>query len=297
MQKLFKTLYILLIIGAVVLSGTLIGLVEENQSPVETSLTPSYTFETVSQTVSNVESQPQFKHYDDFLFKNVSVNNAEIKNGLLTIDTEDYSADEDNLIRIYKEKTGDYALSGTSLKIDKTAFAAFDKFLSEFCEATPKSGLIIEKAYSSSENKENADLATANALTLGIFNSKYKYTFDSPEMQWLPENAYKYGIILRYPENKEQITGYSSQTLYRYVGYNHAYYMNFYNLSLEEYVQEIKSAEVIEYIVGGDDYVLYYVPAASGSKTSVPVPANSGMEHTISGNGTDGFIVTVKISK
>ncbi|MBF1053714.1 MAG: D-alanyl-D-alanine carboxypeptidase family protein, partial [Parvimonas sp.] len=37
--------------------------------------------------------------------------------------------------------------------------------------------------------------------------------------KWLQENAYKYGFILRSPENKESITGYTFMPWhYRYVG-------------------------------------------------------------------------------
>ena len=37
--------------------------------------------------------------------------------------------------------------------------------------------------------------------------------------KWLSENSYKYGFILRYPEGKEDITGYSYEAWhYRYLG-------------------------------------------------------------------------------
>jgi zinc D-Ala-D-Ala carboxypeptidase len=40
-----------------------------------------------------------------------------------------------------------------------------------------------------------------------------------PEGQWLASNAYKYGFVMRYPENKEAATGYEYEPWhYRYVG-------------------------------------------------------------------------------
>jgi D-alanyl-D-alanine carboxypeptidase len=40
-----------------------------------------------------------------------------------------------------------------------------------------------------------------------------------PEGQWLAANAYKYGFLLRYPEDKESITGYEYEPWhYRYIG-------------------------------------------------------------------------------
>ncbi len=41
----------------------------------------------------------------------------------------------------------------------------------------------------------------------------------TPEAQWIAENAYEYGFILRYPAANEQITGYKAESWHlRYVG-------------------------------------------------------------------------------
>ncbi len=41
----------------------------------------------------------------------------------------------------------------------------------------------------------------------------------SPEYEWLKKNCHKYGFILRYPEGKEKITGYNTESWhFRYVG-------------------------------------------------------------------------------
>ena len=58
------------------------------------------------------------------------------------------------------------------------------------------------------------------------------------EFNWLDKNAYKYGFILRYPEGKEEITGYKYEPWhYRYVGKSLAKVL--YNegkwITLEEY--------------------------------------------------------------
>lgn len=56
--------------------------------------------------------------------------------------------------------------------------------------------------------------------------------------QWLWANAYKYGFILRYPQGKEPITGYTFEPWhYRYIGIEHAanFGPNSY-LTLEEYL-------------------------------------------------------------
>ena len=60
------------------------------------------------------------------------------------------------------------------------------------------------------------------------------YIINFDEIKWLHRNAHKYGFILRYPNDKEEITGYKYEPWhFRYVG-NMASYMYFNNLVLEE---------------------------------------------------------------
>lgn len=56
--------------------------------------------------------------------------------------------------------------------------------------------------------------------------------------QWLAENAYQYGFILRYPEGKENFTGTTYEPWhYRYVGKEAALEIYSKRLCLEEYLQ------------------------------------------------------------
>ncbi len=58
----------------------------------------------------------------------------------------------------------------------------------------------------------------------------------TPECNWLAANAYKYGFILRYPEGKENITGYMYESWhYRYIGVEKAEKIYNSGLTLEEY--------------------------------------------------------------
>lgn len=57
---------------------------------------------------------------------------------------------------------------------------------------------------------------------------------------WLAENSYKYGFILRYPEDKTEITGTQHERWhFRYVGLEAAAEMYDRGLCLEEYLNEI----------------------------------------------------------
>lgn len=53
---------------------------------------------------------------------------------------------------------------------------------------------------------------------------------------WLKENCWRFGFILRYPKDKEEITGYAYEPWHiRYVGVPLAYYLYNNNMTLEEY--------------------------------------------------------------
>ena len=70
----------------------------------------------------------------------------------------------------------------------------------------------------------------------GYSGSKFA---ESDEYKWLVENAHKFGFIFRYPEGKENITGYAFEPVHlRFVGQYHASIIYETKLSLEEYVSK-----------------------------------------------------------
>ena len=59
---------------------------------------------------------------------------------------------------------------------------------------------------------------------------------ESSEYTWMLENSYKYGFILRYPYEKQEITGYKFEAWhFRYVGEEIAKYVKENNITYEEY--------------------------------------------------------------
>lgn len=61
---------------------------------------------------------------------------------------------------------------------------------------------------------------------------------DTAAFDWLSENAYKFGFILRYPKGKEDITGYTYEPWhYRFVGREAATDIHFSSLTLEQYLE------------------------------------------------------------
>lgn len=63
---------------------------------------------------------------------------------------------------------------------------------------------------------------------------------DTEAGKWLAENSYQYGFILRYPKDKEEITGIEYEPWhFRYVGKEAAKEMTEQKLTLEEYVEQV----------------------------------------------------------
>ena len=73
------------------------------------------------------------------------------------------------------------------------------------------------------------DIFSKTDTTTSNFKNSLAYT-------WLTNNAYKYGFIERYPENKEDITGFSAEAWHwRYVGVDAATYIHENDITFDEY--------------------------------------------------------------
>ena len=101
--------------------------------------------------------------------------------------------------------------------------------------------------YVKSDGKEAADTYSGRpgnsehqtGLAVDVYNQTETYTnFEkTKEYNWMQENAYKYGFILRFPKDKENETGYEFESWhYRYVGKDIAKYIHKHNITLEEYI-------------------------------------------------------------
>lgn len=94
-----------------------------------------------------------------------------------------------------------------------------------------------------------SDHQTGLAMDIGDHDQATVFTTDmknTPEGQWLYTHAHEYGFVLRYPEGKESITGYSFEPWhYRYVGTATASAM--YAISPDETLEEYLG-------VSGGDY-------------------------------------------
>ena len=100
--------------------------------------------------------------------------------------------------------------------------------------------------YAKKDGYDNADTYSARpgysehqtGLAVDIDNKKEYFTnFEkTKEYEWMQNNAYKYGFILRFPKDKVLETGYEYESRhYRYVGKEIAKYIHDNNMCYEEY--------------------------------------------------------------
>ena len=84
---------------------------------------------------------------------------------------------------------------------------------------------------------------------------------------------------------------------FRYVGLPHSLIMYENNYCLEEYLDYLKSYTIdqpLTYTTDDASYEIYYYAANSNGETEVKIPKKDS--YSISGNNTDGFIITVQKS-
>ena len=154
---------------------------------------------------------------------------------------EDYSPDDIVPISNW------YAYEGHSTKKE-----VYDHYISMWNDANELGlVLLVNSSYRTFEEQQeqydmsNDDYAsrpgysehqTGLALDIvsdGVQGNEFENT---DEFKWLQENAHKYGFILRYPKDKEYITGYNYESWhYRYVGEELATKVKESGLTYDEY--------------------------------------------------------------
>ncbi|WP_242985367.1 M15 family metallopeptidase [Vallitalea okinawensis] len=132
---------------------------------------------------------------------------------------------------------------------------------------------LYTNTYSEEEAYEKASLAVAPPGTsehqsgMAVdFLSTTTYRLDNsfaqtPAGTWLMDNAYKYGFILRYPEDKTEITNIMYEPWhYRYVGNVHSEYIYTHHMTLEEYLILLQDEKIL-YIKSenGQTNEVYYI--------------------------------------
>jgi len=88
------------------------------------------------------------------------------------------------------------------------------------------------------QSEHQTGLAMDVTNEAGVSKSLTENFGETKEGQWLEDNAHKFGFIIRYPEGKEEITGYNYEPWHiRYVGTEASEEIRDQRIVLEEYLQ------------------------------------------------------------
>ncbi len=213
-----------------------------------------------------------------------------------------------NFINLSGGHTGDFILKDNLLYLDADTAAAFRKMMAAYVAETGHKNIWLRNAYYYDKSEDIASTEDINEALLnphaaglavdiqistenGQLPLKNAYSgYPSAEYyDWFVTNCHKYGFIHTGDTN--------SYSTFRYVGVAHATYMAKNNISLEEYLNAVKANTSQNRLVISDDsgkeWWVYYVYSSEEETTSVTV---FGDLYTISGNNTDGFVVTIDTS-
>ena len=202
----------------------------------------------IKQIIKNVNMNLDLTHYEDKI-------PARNQNNKLILVNKYYYLEEDYVPANLEELSNQYALN--NMKMVKEAKDAFE----EMSKEAKKNGLKIiamstyrDYAYQTNlynnyvkkDGKEAADTYSGRpgfsehqtGYAVDVYNDDKSYTdfHLTEEFKWMQENAKNYGFILRFPQGKENETGYQYESWhYRYVGLEAATYITEKNITLEEY--------------------------------------------------------------
>ena len=275
----------------------------------------------------------------------VAVQNSTINEGDLVLVNFEYAyndkVDDVTLMNAYNERTGKIKVSSTTLGMIPEAFAALEELVIGLVDDTGCDDLLLYSGHRTIADQQriwdsnltnygeeytktyvavpgHSEHHTGLACDLGFYTDD---GFSIPLVDheygsWVWDHCTEYGYILRYPEDKANLTGIGhEQWHFRYVGLPHAYAVDALDLCLEEYLDELKNytpdtkllhisadrdltevtADDLANVSGG--WLTYYVPASEGETTEIAIPQIANYaEHEISGNNVDGFIVTVTLN-
>jgi len=91
----------------------------------------------------------------------------------------------------------------------------------------------VKEIDSISARPGNSEHQTGLTVDINLLSKEFDKT---NEFNWMINNSYKYGFILRYPKDSQKITGYDYEPWhYRYVGIEHALKIHNENITFDEY--------------------------------------------------------------
>ena len=142
-------------------------------------------------------------------------------------------------------KISESIMDSITTMIDDAKEAGYTLVLSDGYRSYKEQKSIYDKYKSSYGIKEadqnvarpgHSEYETGLSFNIVPYNKTYKEPKESEEYKWLDDNAYKYGFIFRFPEDKTKLTGFDAYTWrLRYVGEDAANIIKSERICFEEY--------------------------------------------------------------
>lgn len=265
-------------------------------------------------------------------YRMITVLNDDIYKGSLILVNYQYEShiDGENLINLYDNISASVGVKDDDMLINNAILKPINDFFDGFKTEKGATTILISSSYRSKSDqtkiykdsvKETGARSTTYYVAVpGFSEHQTGYCFDTAlynsygemmeldgdgDFKWLIDHCCDYGFIIRYPQNKTNITGIGYEAWhFRYLGIPHAYFISEHKICLEEYISGLKNYTFDNgglLIDKGDKgrWIVYYVPKLEAfNNTDIPVPVSSDKSsYTISGNNVDGFIVTVDVTK
>ncbi len=251
---------------------------------------------------------------------------------LVNYETPYVFPEDDSLVMMSHDKSDSYSVAYNDFMLDETALDAFNDFAAALAAETGEKCLLVNSTYRSLEDQQSTydSYLASNGedyvkeyvatprysehhtglsldLTIRYADGTYCLMADYEHYDDINALCVNYGFIHRYPTSKEQYTHIAHEPWhYRYVGIPHSYAITESGLCLEEYLLMLRdytldgslytitsNGEISDSTLSSlpeNGYIVYYVPSA-GDVTEISIPKDAD-SYSISGNNSDGFIVT-----
>ncbi|MCS7461363.1 VanY-A/VanY-F/VanY-M family D-Ala-D-Ala carboxypeptidase [Paenibacillus doosanensis] len=239
--------------------------------------------------------------------RTIKVESKQIYQGNLILVNKDYPVHQEgvqsDIVKLsqHKELVQGYGLLDNTIRLSQSVAQRFESMI----DAAAKDGVthfLISSGYRDKKEQDELyrEMGADYALPAGYSEHNLGLSLDigssqmemnrAPEGKWLAQHAWAYGFILRYPKDKTEITGIQYEPWhFRYVGLPHSAIMQEKQFTLEQYLDYLKTQKTITATVEGKRYEVSYYPVSRNASIQVP----AGRRYELSGNNTDGVIVTV----
>jgi len=251
---------------------------------------------------------------DDFII--VRMRETDIHRGPLLLVNHDHEYVipwELELVNIVDSKTSPYRVQYAASRLHNSVIEPLDEMMDAFISATSNRSVTIISAFRNRETQNSilsgyisrmgrrealrwaampghSEHHTGLAFDFGIASGTTWRTFTGTgTTAWFRRNSHEFGFILRYQQNKTNITETNPEPWhFRYIGFPHSTIMFENDWCFEEYIELLRDHtfdEPFEFEYSDVKYLIYFY-----EDTDVKIPIDTEFE--ISGNNVDGFIVT-----